>query len=1046
MSDGIINSTLSHDNQSIVSITRNHTTIIRPVNTTGKVELKIGVLLPFAQVDDEWTRVITVSGMSAIRMAAAEINSQQLIPGAYITLIEKDSYPDEENGQSAITEAVYSAVTLIQQGVIGVIGDISSSWTSLSSLMTSTLQIPQCSFSAGAISEHAIMQAKTSDIRVVTYQAFRTTGGHSNIMTVLDQFAQSGARIVIVAADTPQQVSLLTIAANMGYVNDDFVWLTIGAIDDELYNGTQRFNNLIKQRQNGTLAAAPPNATALSLAARLTENVSTIDYNKTFNGMISFDIWLDLQGYPEYDAFLDRWSHLDPVDYPLAGRDNTSGNEGLAYSCMMLMALGFNNTMHNVSRPIDEALVDLAKGNLGHYMTPLSFNTSYMGPQGPMQIDANGDVTRANFLIYNIQNGKNIVVGSSTSHGFNITAPILYHDGTIKRPADAPPKILLNPGYTSPIAVVVLAVSGIGILFSIVTMFIVIIFRNRQIFKASSPVFCVLELMGFLLTYVSLLFMIGTTTVAGCYIVPVTFHLGYCLIMGNMVVKNFRIFRIFNNIFITRTIVTDGQLFKASASMVVIDIGLLSLWLGLSTVKSTAVDMTHDSYYQTCAYLHPTEDVFMGLMATFCIGLLVFATFLAIKTRRVGASYSKYSETKQIGICVYNILFAGLIGFIVFFLPTAGYITRYYVTVITILWGTTFSLYTLFLPKMWNFFRGNDDSSYNTQTNSNGSGSRRKEEDDWRRTHTTLSAFQSDHSITNLGDESELFSLEQILAHESNVKYHRKGSIGSTHSDAQGNTIQGFVEVHEGTLPLRRIHKYFPFLAHWEMQDIMVFPTSGYFSHFSVTITLEDNINPHIPLTFPFPYQHLTNHGQVFAYKEVSIFSSESEAYILKIHGTGYTDIHIQVETMKDLEDWRHYFRTKGQGLNSANNEEQVNSLNTMELLRRSKLWKASEVSDLSQIRLLDRQNSDATLCSSDTMLDQHDLEHLHAHTSSYLQLPARYDELSQAQSSTARRRRSTSLEAMYFQNHTDLSIDRLLSFDEFKSELSLKNTSSHES
>jgi hypothetical protein len=60
MSDGIISSQLSHDNQSIVSVTRNHTTIIRPVNTTGKVELKIGVLLPFQQVDDEWTRIITV--------------------------------------------------------------------------------------------------------------------------------------------------------------------------------------------------------------------------------------------------------------------------------------------------------------------------------------------------------------------------------------------------------------------------------------------------------------------------------------------------------------------------------------------------------------------------------------------------------------------------------------------------------------------------------------------------------------------------------------------------------------------------------------------------------------------------------------------------------------------------------------------------------------------------------------------------------------------------------------------------------------------------
>jgi hypothetical protein len=393
-------------------------------------------------------------------------------------------------------------------------------------------------------------------------------------------------------------------------------------------------------------------------------------------------------------------------------------------------------------------------------------------------------------------------------------------------------------------------------------------------------------------------------------------------------------------------------------------------------------------------------------------------------------------------------LFAGLIGFIVFFLPTAGYITRYYVTVITILWGTTFSLYTLFLPKMWNFFKGHDDLGYNTQTNSSGSGSRRKEEDDWRRTHTSLSAFQSEQSIANLGDEGELFSLEQILAHDSNVIYHRKGSIGSTHPDAHGNTIQGFVEVHEGTLPLRRIHRYFPFLAHWEMQDIMVFPSTGYFSHFSVIAIYRlyvDRVHLYL-INLSIPHQHLTNHGQVFAFKEVSIYSAQPETYILKIHGTGYTDIHIQVESMKDLEDWTHYFRAKDETRNTTANDDQMNTINSMELLRRSKLWNASEVSEtnLSQKRLLDRQNSDATLCSSDTMLDHHELEHPHAHTSSYLQLPERYDESPQAQSSTARRRRSTSLEAMYFHNQIDLSIDRLSSYDELKSELTLKNISSH--
>lgn len=83
-------------------------------------------------------------------MAVNDINAKGVIPGAYITLIQKDSFPVTSVNQDAVTDAVYASVTLLQQGVIGVIGDISSSWTSLSALMTSTLEIPQCSFTATA--------------------------------------------------------------------------------------------------------------------------------------------------------------------------------------------------------------------------------------------------------------------------------------------------------------------------------------------------------------------------------------------------------------------------------------------------------------------------------------------------------------------------------------------------------------------------------------------------------------------------------------------------------------------------------------------------------------------------------------------------------------------------------------------------------------------------------------------------------------------------------------------------------------------------------
>lgn len=173
--DGIIqdfNSFHCHDdynNYTFQVARRKGATFINPASRNDSlIELKVGVLLPFHQNNNGWTRVMTMryikkqadqekgtlktnfcySGISAIRLAVAEINAQNLIPGAYITLVEKDSYPKTVEGQAAITQAVFSAISLIQEGVIGVIGDISSSWTSLSALMTSTLQIPQCSFSA----------------------------------------------------------------------------------------------------------------------------------------------------------------------------------------------------------------------------------------------------------------------------------------------------------------------------------------------------------------------------------------------------------------------------------------------------------------------------------------------------------------------------------------------------------------------------------------------------------------------------------------------------------------------------------------------------------------------------------------------------------------------------------------------------------------------------------------------------------------------------------------------------------------------------------
>jgi hypothetical protein len=172
-------------------------------------------------------------------------------------------------------------------------------------------------------------------------------------------------------------------------------------------------------------------------------------------------------------------------------------------------------------------------------------------------------------------------------------------------------------------------------------------------------------------------------------------------------------------------------------------------------------------------------------------------------------------------------------------------------------------------------------------------------------------------------------------------------------------------------------------------------------------------------------YQHLTNRGQVFAYSQVSIYSSQPEAYILKVHGTGSTDIHIQVRDLDSLEVWRHYF-WHGDDEEYKKLAKGIHRKESLELLKHNMIRNDSDQSDshMSQHRLLDRQNSEATLCSGRTMVSL-DIEVTEAHTSSYLQLPERYDDSVGNAPSTARRRRSTSLEMLQFHDCTDLSLER---------------------
>lgn len=87
-------------------------------------------------------------------------------------------------------------------------------------------------------------------------------------------------------------------------------------------------------------------------------------------------------------------------------------------------------------------------------------------------------------------------------------------------------------------------------------------------------------------------------------------------------------------------------------------------------------------------------------------------------------------------------------------------------------------------------------------------------------------------------------------------------------------------------MPVRKAFRYFPYLAQWQMQRIMVFPWLGYVSHFT----------------------HSASLGTVMAYDRTSIVASDQHSNILKIHGQGWYDLYIQVADSQALEIWQECF------------------------------------------------------------------------------------------------------------------------------------------
>eukprot|EP01104_Vermistella_antarctica_P018995 TRINITY_DN724_c0_g3_i1.p1 TRINITY_DN724_c0_g3~~TRINITY_DN724_c0_g3_i1.p1 ORF type:complete len:1174 (+),score=174.43 TRINITY_DN724_c0_g3_i1:308-3829(+) len=237
--------------------------------------------------------------------------------------------------------------------------------------------------------------------------------------------------------------------------------------------------------------------------------------------------------------------------------------------------------------------------------------------------------------------------------------------------------------------------TGIGILATLAVVAVVIRYRSSSVITLSSPLFCVLILIGIFLGYLTTVWFLLQPEDWVCILRPIFLIAAFTMSFGPLVVKNYRIWRLFENDGYSPHIITNLSLLAAMSVYVCVNTGLIIVWMALSAphAKWAYDDDTDDEKVREC-------DIGVGAVALTISSLsflvLLAATFLAFRTRTVS---KRFNESRWIALTVYTCLFV-LVMFIPLIIWSDDPDFEMVLWVCGIWVCTTVLLFGLFSPKL----------------------------------------------------------------------------------------------------------------------------------------------------------------------------------------------------------------------------------------------------------------------------------------------------------------------------------------------------------
>ena len=498
---------------------------------------------------------------------------------------------------------------------------------------------------------------------------------------------QKNIRVIVGLLSERHATTLLCSAQNGPKPGSGFVWVFIGTFTEYWWRDTAVCN----------------------LTSSDVESVLIIS-----SKIISLDRSMILESERTFGNFKDEYVRRLQDWCPGAQPDTLSAS---TYDAVWAIALALNRTSDELNGLNSSSEFQYLDSQI-YNATRIALNyTDFIGASGRVQFGPSGEREGAD-VIFQIQDGNMRVVGSySMAGGLDLNSSeysIVWPGGSV--PSEIPQEI--SKSVPLWILVIGISVTIAGVIFSILMFVFNMYYSNHRILLASSQKLNYVILVGTWLGYLSVFIFTIIETPLGqtmgdeifkalCVIRLWALPLGFTLSYGSMFARAWRIYRIFNNPWISKRPLRDYHLLGLVGMVALGDLAILIPWTIIDPYRRFPSTGNFDySQFNRCIYVSCSSDqaiIWLAVLGAYKILLMLGGVFIVSLVRKGVVERKIFNDSRSLAVALYVTAIVFIVGlplqllFVLQFQIVLAYVT-------STIWVNISSSGTnicVFLPKVW---------------------------------------------------------------------------------------------------------------------------------------------------------------------------------------------------------------------------------------------------------------------------------------------------------------------------------------------------------